>query len=103
MGDIILTMKDLGISIEMVEDDVFERALSAAMKDYARAESLTSLIAYQNMAQGKAAFPVAAKNDYTTQALLRLGWRWPETDSEYLRKFLGGLTGLGFFGGDSHV
>jgi thioester reductase-like protein len=99
MGDIILTMKDLGISIEMVEDDVFESALSAAMKDLSRAESLTSLIAYQNMAQGKAAFPVAAKNDYTTQVLLRLGWRWPETDSEYLRKFLTGLMGLGFFAG----
>jgi amino acid adenylation domain-containing protein/thioester reductase-like protein len=103
MGDIVLTMKDLGIEIEMVEDDVFENALSAAMKDPARAESLTSLIAYQNMAQGKAAFPIAKKNDYTTQALLRLGWRWPETDGEYLRKFITGLMGLGFFGGDGHV
>jgi thioester reductase-like protein len=99
IGDIILTMKDLGIPIEMVEDDVFQSALSSIMKDQARVESLTSLIAYQNMAQGKAAFSVTVKNDYTTQALLRLGWRWPETDSEYLRKFLTGLSGLGFFEG----
>jgi amino acid adenylation domain-containing protein len=103
MGDIVLTMKDLGITIDMAEDDVFENALSTAMKDPTRAESLTSLIAYQNMAQGKAAFPVAAKNDYTTQVLLRLGWRWPETDGEYLRKFLSGLMGLGFFGGNENV
>jgi hypothetical protein len=100
MGDIILTMKDLGIAIEMVEDDLFQSALSSAMKDPARAESLTSLIAYQNMAQGKAALPVATQNDYTIGALLRLGWRWSETDSEYLRKFLIGLLGLGFFGGE---
>jgi ABC-type taurine transport system substrate-binding protein len=103
MGDIILTMRDLGIPIEMAEDDAFERALSAAMKDPARAESLTSLIAYQTMAQGKAAFPVPSKTAYTTQALLRLGWRWPETGGEYLRKFLTGLVGLGLFGGDGHV
>jgi thioester reductase-like protein len=103
MGDIILTMKDLGICIEMVEDDVFQSALSSAMKDSTRVESLTSLIAYQNMARGKAASPVATKNDYTTQALLRLGWRWPETNSEYLHKFLDGLVGLGMFGDDSIV
>jgi len=100
MGDIILVMKDLGISIEMVEDDVFENALSSAMKDPTRVESLTSFIAYQDMGQGKAVFPVAIKNDYTTQALLRLGWHWQETGSEYLRKFLTGLVGLGFFGED---
>jgi amino acid adenylation domain-containing protein/thioester reductase-like protein len=99
MGDIILTMKDLGINIEMVEDDVFQSALSSAMKDPTRAESLTSLIAYQNMAQGKAALPVAVKNDYTTQVLLRMGWRWPETNNEYLRKFLSVLVGLGYFTG----
>jgi len=98
MGDIILTMKDLGIRIEMVEDDVFQNALSSAMKDPLRVESLTSLIAYQNMARGKVASPVATQNDYTTEALLRLGWRWPETSSEYLHKFLEGLIGLGMFG-----
>jgi hypothetical protein len=96
-------MNDLGINIEMVEDDVFQSALSTAMKDPTRAESLTSLIAYQNMAQGKAAVPVAVKNDYTTQTLLRMGWRWPETDGGYLRRFIEGLIGLGMFGGDSLV
>ena len=97
VGDIILTMKDLGINIEMVEDDVFQSALSSTMKDPARIGSLTSLIAYQNMAQGKAASIVEVKNDYTTQTLLRMGWRWPETNSEYLCKFISGLKGLGIF------
>jgi thioester reductase-like protein len=103
MGDIILTMKELGMNIEMVEDDVFQSTLSSVMKDQSRVEALTSLIAYQNIARGKTAVPVAVKNDYTTQALLRMGWYWPETNNEYLRKFLTGLKGLGMFGGDRDV
>ncbi|MDR2578930.1 MAG: amino acid adenylation domain-containing protein [Chitinispirillales bacterium] len=103
VGDIILTMKNLGMNIEMVEDDVFQSALSSTMKDPARIESLTSLIAYQNMARGKMTLPVAVNNDYTTQALLRMGWHWPETNREYLCKFLDGVKSLGMFGGDGDV
>ena len=58
----------------------------------------TSLIAYQNIASGKSAVPVTVKNDYTTRALLRLGWHWPEVSGDYLRKFLAGIKGLGLFG-----
>ena len=94
-------MNELGISIEMVEEEVFQSALSAAMKDPALAEKLTSLIAYQNRAQGQAAVPIKADNSYTTQALLRMGWRWPLTDGAYLEKFLRGLVGLGVFGENS--
>lgn len=97
VGDIILAMNELGVKIDFVEDDVFDAALSNAMKDPSRAEKLTSLVAYQNMAQGKAAFSVKTKNDFTTQALLRLNWAWPETDRNYLKKFILGLIGLGFF------
>jgi hypothetical protein len=103
MGNIILAMKEVGMNIEMVEDDVFQNALSSIMKDQTRVESLTSLMAYQYMARNKVAVPVAVKNEYTTQALLRMGWHWPETNSEYLRKFLVRLKGLGMFGGDKHV
>ncbi len=103
MGDVILTMKELGIPIELVEDEVFQSALSAAMKDPALAEQLTSIIAYQNIAQGRAAVPVKADNRFTTQALLRMGWRWPLTDGAYLEKFLRGLVGLGLFGGGAGV
>ena len=82
---------------------MFQDALSSTMKDPARIGNLTSLIAYQNMASGKAAVPVAVNNDYTTQALLRLGWHWPETSGEYLRKFLAGIVDLEFFGDGVNV
>jgi hypothetical protein len=93
-------MKSLGLNIEMVEDYLFQNALINVMKDTSRAEKLTSLIAYQNMAQGKTAVPIQVKNDYTTQALLRLNWNWPETSKEYIKKFIEGLIGLGMFDND---
>ena len=97
MGDIIAVMREEGLPMAMVEDDVFEQEMARVMRDKKRAEQLMSLLAYQNVAQGRAAVPVAAESAYTAQALLRHNWRWPETGSEYLRGFIQGLTGLGFF------
>ena len=98
-GDIITAMRDEGLPIEFVDDDVFERAMSTAMKDLRRAERMTSLIAYQNVAQGRSVRLVEANNDYTTQALLRRDWRWPRLDKDYLAKFIRGIAGLGLFEG----
>ncbi|MDR1944039.1 MAG: amino acid adenylation domain-containing protein [Synergistaceae bacterium] len=98
MDDIMAAMNEEGLKIDLVEDDVFERALSDAMRDKARAEKLTSLIAYQNVAQGRAASTLGAANEYTSQALYRMGWRWPEASSGYLRKLLKGMISLGYFG-----
>jgi amino acid adenylation domain-containing protein len=97
MGDIIAAMNIEGIRIDFVEDDEFAERLSAAMKDSSKSEKLTSLIAYQNIAKGKAVHPVKADNTYTTQVLFRMHWRWSETGGEYLHKFLNALIGLGFF------
>ena len=90
-------MREEGLRIEFVDDDVFERALSAAMKDPKRAERMTSLIAYQNAAQGRIVSAIGAQNDYTTHALLRRGWSWPRPSEDYLGKFIRGLAGMGIF------
>ncbi|MDR2704282.1 MAG: amino acid adenylation domain-containing protein [Planctomycetaceae bacterium] len=97
MGDIIAAMNIEGIRIDFVEDDEFAERLSAVMKEPTKSEKLTSLIAYQNIAKGKAVHPVKTDNTYTTQILFRMNWRWSETGGEYLHKFLNALIGLGFF------
>ena len=98
MGDVISAMKDEGIKVAFAEDDIFQCALSSAMRDPAWAEQLTRLIAYQNVAQGKAAVPLGAKNEYTSQALYRMNWSWPEASRDYLHRFLSGMIQLGYFG-----
>ena len=36
-------------------------------------------------------------NEYTSQVLLRLGFRWSEPDSDYVGKMLTAISQLGFF------
>ncbi|MEA4898237.1 MAG: amino acid adenylation domain-containing protein [Christensenellaceae bacterium] len=97
LGDIIMIMREEGIPVELVEDDVFQKALTEALNDPDRAEYLTSLVAYQGIAKGQCVSSVPLDNRYTTQVLLRMGWRWPITGNEYLRKFLRDMITLGFF------
>ena len=97
LGDIIAIMQEEGIAISVLEDEPYEKALAESLSDASRAEYLTSLVAYQGMAGGKSLAPIAVDNQYTSQVLLRMNWRWPDTDSEYLRKFLRDLISLGFF------
>lgn len=97
MGDIVEAMRQEGLDIPLMEDGEFARALEEARRDGRRAERLISLVAYGNMAGGKTAVPLAAESAYTAQALLRHGWHWPETGGAYLRTFIRGLAGMGFF------
>ncbi len=96
-GDIVAIMREEGIPINLLEDAAYEKALENSLKDAGRAEYLTSLVAYQGMAGGKSLAPVAVDNQFTSQVLLRMNWRWPVTDNDYLRKFLRDLISLGFF------
>ena len=97
LGDIVAIMREEGILIDLLEDEDYEKALKDSLNQAGRAEYLTSLVAYQGMAKGKTLAPVAVDNRYTSQVLLRMGWRWPITDNDYLRQFLRDLISLGFF------
>lgn len=97
MGDILEAMRQEGIDIPFMEDDEFAQAMAQARNDPNKAERLVTLLAYNNMADGRAAVPLAAASAYTAQALLRHGWSWPETGNTYLRNFIRALSGMGFF------
>lgn len=97
MGDIIYGMKEYGMDIELSEDQAYEQALQVAQKDPKKAAVLSSMIAYQNMGHGKKAVGIAKDNAYTMKVLYRLGYHWPTTSREYVRKFVEALDGLGFF------
>ncbi|HHU12048.1 MAG TPA: amino acid adenylation domain-containing protein [Clostridiaceae bacterium] len=97
LGDIIMMMRQEGIPVELTEDDHYAKVLDATLNDPDKAEYLTALVAYQGIAGGRIVTPVPVDNSFTTQSLLRMGWRWPVTDDNYLHKFLKDLITLGFF------
>ena len=48
-------------------------------------------------ANGQPSKQVDRDNEYTSQVLLRLGFRWSEPDSDYVGKMLTAISQLGFF------
>ena len=80
-----------------MEDKVFAEALSEAEKDPQKAAILSSMLAYKNMAHGKKLVPIRTSNNYTTQALARMGFFWKPTNERYMLDFISALSSLDFF------
>ena len=97
LGDVILQMRDMGMHIKLVEDDVFLEMLAKAQSDPEKAAKLTTLLAYDNKDSSKTVEMISTDNEYTTQALYRLGFSWSMTSRDYMSNFISALDGLGFF------
>lgn len=59
--------------------------------------SLSDAPMIDKMANGQPSKQVDRDNEYTSQVLLRLGFRWSEPDSDYVGKMLMAISQLGFF------
>lgn len=97
--DILVVLNRLNVKIDLVEPEVFSEALSKAMDDPSQAAILQSLMAYQS--NGAESIVENSDNyEYTTQVLLRLGFRWNFTTWDYMERFIVAIQGLGFFDDD---
>jgi len=96
-GDVMSELKLIGDAPRQVEAADYEQILQQAKGDPKRAQQLQSLIAYQDLAHGQQAVAIRTSNDYTTQVLYRLGFRWSSTSWNYVDRFLTAIDGLGFF------
>ncbi len=97
LGDIITRMIDMGLDIRLVERDEFIQCVKDAESDKEKSAMLTTLLAYANRDSSKTVEMIHTDNEYTTQVLYRLGFRWSMTADEYITGFLKALYGLGFF------
>ncbi len=98
MNDLYAEMDKSGLKSHPAENDEYSQALSKAKEDPEKAKVLSSFIAYQNMAHGKKTYPVGKSNALTMQVLYRMGFRWPVTSLDYMKRFLTMLEELGYFG-----
>ncbi len=99
--NVLVCLNKLGIKIDLVEPDAFSERLSSVMEDPDKADILQSLMAYQTSGTET----VVENSDnykYTTQVLLRLGFRWNFTTWDYMERFIQAIQGLGFFDEDYH-
>ena len=96
-GDVIAELSKVGNAPVQVETEQFDKTLEAAKQDPEKAKRLSSLIAYQDMAHGKKSVFISPENQYTTQVLYRMGFRWSSTSWDYVDQMLETIAGLGFF------
>ena len=96
-GDVLTGFGNLGTDIRLVEDEEYNTTLENASNDPQKAKTLSSLLAYQDMAHGMKASDVTITNPYTTQVLYRLGFKWSPTTWDYVDRMLNAINGLGFF------
>ena len=96
-GDVLSGLHLLGDEPHQVETTEFQNTLEHTKEDPEKARFLQSMLAYQDMAHGQQAVPIATSNTYTTQVLYRLGFRWSPTSWDYVYRFLAAIDGLGYF------
>lgn len=97
MYDVIATMNDYGFSIDIVDDEKFNKILQEKMKDERVVKYLLGILAYQRSTETEPIYKVATDNKFTSNILLRLGVRWPITSEEYIKKAIKAVDGLGYF------
>lgn len=97
MSDLYYEMDRVGLSVRPVENQVYAAALDRAKENPEKAKVLSSFIAYQNAAHGKKTYMVGKSNELTMQVLYRMGFKWPVTSLNYMKRFLLALKGLGYF------
>ena len=96
MGDIIYSLNQLGMNIEVVPDDVFLSSMKEMMMDDKKSMFVSSLISYSSSDMKTHSF-ILSDNEFTNKALYHLNYKWPITDINYLNKAIESLETLGFF------
>ena len=96
-GDVLEELSKGDKAPAQVETEAFNQALEVAKQDPEKAKKLSSLLAYQDMAHGKRAVFINPNNQYTTQVLYRLGFKWSSTSWDYVDQMLTAIAGFGFF------
>ena len=97
LGDVLTGLAKVGNGIRFVETEEFNEAMEKAKADPHKAQLMTSLLAYQDMAHGQKTADVERDNDYTTQVLYRLGYAFSPTSWDYVERMLTAISAFGFF------
>lgn len=96
IADVIEIIRNLNINIEFCEEEEYDEALDAALKDKTKQDALSGIITNVGEGQIKSKW-LPVTNKYTIQALYRLGIVWPLIENEYVYNFIKHLNDVDFF------
>ena len=97
LGDVLMELSNVGDGVKFVEQEEFDQRMEEAKNDPVKAKSMSSLLAYQDMAHGQKTADVKRDNNYTTQVLYRYDFAWSPTSWDYVERMLNAISGFGFF------
>ncbi len=95
-SDILTGFAGAGIALKRVEQEEFQRALEQMMENSDLVTLLRPLMAY-DMSGAHTMRWIESDNSFTTQVLYRLGFQWPPTAADYVRRFVDTITGFDYF------
>ena len=87
-ADIVYSMREYGMKVDTVEDDEFEARMASA------GDAAGALMAYSTREGQERRYMLGTDCSFTTNALYRLGFKWPVTDEDYIVKMLDALNGM---------
>ena len=90
-ADILYAMRAYGFDLEAVEDEEFARRMAEA------GSAGGALIAYESKEGAERRYELGADCAFTTNALYRLGFKWPVTGETYIVRMLKALDELEMF------
>ena len=96
-GDLQKATCDIGIDIQPVSQETFDRLLDEAKHDSEMQAGIGGLISTVGMGTSSQRALTPVSNDYTTAVLFNEGVYWPLITEEYLSSFFKYLTGLAFW------
>jgi len=94
IDDVVAIMRQCGLPIEIVSDEVFSQRLNQSLKDDHLNPFITTLLAYGSHNN----FVVNPPSlDFTVNVLNAMDWRWSITSERYLRDTFDKLIALEYF------
>ena len=90
-ADIVYAMREYGFTVDAVEDEEFSRRMAEA------GDSSGALIAYNSREGAERRYMLEQNCAYTTNALYRLGFKWPVSGERYIEQMIKALDGLIMF------
>ncbi len=96
-GDIIMALSEEERPVTMVDGDTFATAVKECLENPEKAPRISELIAYASGESDVIQFGATSIDNSLTMAILyNLGFRWPETGDDYVKRFAKRLRKLGF-------